>query len=243
MTLRSILSAVVGAVLSLSPAYATLADPPALLYDNGPTSFAYGIEMSAYQEAEDFVLPAPATLTGAKFWTIEGYGIRQTTLPFDGHVDYWLYPSVGGAPGATAIASGVGQAVARVDRGLQTKNYGQLEGYETSFDFESPVALPAGQPYFLALHVLATYPDANHHGEYYWATTDAPSYFAPSHGRYQQTGPWNDNSQSVPGVYGAGHLAFQVYGTVPEPTHIGLLMLLPALTRHRRCRTRARAHG
>jgi hypothetical protein len=211
----------------------------AVVFDNGGTTYGYGIEMSAYEQADDFKLTSAYSLTGARFWTIEGYGIRQTKFPFDGHIDYAFYPSVNGAPGATKVAGGVGQAVARTDTGLKDRFYGTLEGFEYSFDFEAPFLPVPGQTYFLGLHLLGSYPSISEHAEAYWSTSIGALQLSTSHGRPGGAGAWGDNGAGVTGVYGAGLLAFELNGAVaPEPGGAVALALgawLATMRRPRRC--------
>jgi autotransporter-associated beta strand protein len=195
---------------------------PVLTFDGGSTTYNYGIEMSGYQEADDFRFTSPCLVTGARFWSIEGYGFREHAKPFDGHLDYWLYPSVNGRPGPTALATGVAQVVSRQSTGTKSRFWGTMEGFEYRFDLLSPFQAEANQPYFLALHLLSSYPSPT--GEIYWASADGPIPGAPSWSRAAGTGVWSDNSQGVVGAYGAGHLAFQVYANpAPEPSTLALL--------------------
>jgi hypothetical protein len=205
-------------------------------FDNGSTSYNYGSEMAGFQQADDFWLSSDCYVTGARFWTIEGYGIRQNSIEFDGHINYWVYSSVNGQPG-DILSAGEAAVFSRVATGLKDRWWGSMYGYEYTFDLLTPFQAQADQHYFLALHLLNYYPDPN--GEIYWATADGPIPGASSYSRDGGIGTWTDNSQTVGGVYGAGHLAYQVYAeSIPEPSTLALLSMsalgLPAYARRRR---------
>ena len=74
-----------------------------MVYDNGGPNGASGNEMSAWLQAEDFVLSSDTHVTGVRFWTIESSGI------FDGSFAWSILSNTGGSPGV-AIASGVSTA-------------------------------------------------------------------------------------------------------------------------------------
>jgi hypothetical protein len=118
-----------------------------MIYDNGGTTYNLGFEMSSYQEADDFSLPSLGTITGATFWTTEGYGIRPNAKPFDGHIDYWIYPSVNGLPGSTALANGTATIVSRTARGLQQKWWGSMYAFEYDINLAQPVVVQANTSY------------------------------------------------------------------------------------------------
>ncbi len=186
------------------------------LYDNGGTTFNYGYEMSYSQIADDFKFSASCLVTGVKFWTTEGYSIRTNALPFDGHIDYWIYENIGGRPGSSPMASGTANVVSRTPVGLQNKWWGSMYSYEYAIDMVQPVLVQASTSYFLALHMLNQYPSPN--GEFYWATTDAG--IKGSTVCVKNPG-WSWNTVTQGYVY---DMAFQVYATqVPEPSVLVLL--------------------
>ncbi len=191
---------------------------PDYVFDNGSTSYAYGSEVAGFQEADDFWFTSPCYVTGARFWTMEGYGHRSGGIPFDGHLSYWVYSSLDGQPG-DVLCAGEARAFSRQPTG---RGWPDLDGYQYTFDLLTPFRVQPNQHYFLALHLLSYYPDPN--GEIYWVTADGPIRGAPSYRRDGGIGGWIDNSKGVGGVYGAGHLAFQVYAnSVPEPSTFALL--------------------
>lgn len=186
------------------------------IYDNGSTTFDYGSEVAGFQQADDFTVSTTSAVSGVRFWTTEGEGIRNGAVPFNGHIDYWIYSDVSAAPGSV-LAQGIGVSIDRLDLGVHNHWYGRMHRYQYSFEFEHPFLTGSGQRYFLSLHMLDHYPFPN--GEIYWATADGPTIGASSHRRDYGSGPWIDNSTGVGGVYGAGHLAFQLDGyVVPEPS-------------------------
>jgi len=212
-------------------------------FDGGTTTYQYGVEMSWAEEADDFVFPAQVALTGAKFWTQEGFPIRSNGRPFDGHIDYAIYPSINGVPGLVPLSIGVGQAISRQATGLHFD--GTLQGYEYSFAFQTQFQAQPNESYFLGLHMLSSYPDPG--GEFYWSTADGPIVGAPSYSRAHLGSTWFDNNASL-GYRGAGHFAFQVYAvSVPEPTSACLALLaaascVPVIGWHRRKQAARGAH-
>jgi len=192
-----------------------------VVYDNGSTTFDYGLEVAGFQVADDFIVDTPSLLTGARFWTVEGEGIRSGAVPFDGHIDYWVYDSELGYPNQQ-LATGVAASITRNDLGVHNHWYGTMRRFEYEISFATPIAVQPNTTYFFGLHLLETYPNPN--GEIYWSTADGFTLGLSSHSRDGGVGVWEDVSTTIPGVYGADHLAFQLYGTaVPEPSTLGLL--------------------
>ena len=92
-------------------------------------------------QAEDFLLSQPAAVGGARFWTLEGYGIRAGAKLFNDDLEYYVFSSVSGKPGA-ALAHGHANVVSRVDQGLHNGLGGTLRTFEYTFAFESPSTPP-----------------------------------------------------------------------------------------------------
>lgn len=206
-----------------------------VLFDGGPTLFASGLEMSQFLEADDFVVVPGGTVTGVRFWTLEGYGIRPGSLPFDGHIDYAFYLSENGTPAASPLFGGVATVLSRQQLGVQA-TFGLFK-YEYVLGFPTPLEATSNQQYFLALHFLDEYPGPV--GEFYWAVAEGPQRLSSSHGRYLGNPPWYRNSQSEWLIYNAGRFAYQILGT-PAPEPASSLMMVGALAlgvTHRRTRT------
>jgi hypothetical protein len=192
-----------------------------VVYNNGSPTYTYGIEISGLQEADDFVINSQTQILGVRFWTIEGYPFRANAKTFDGHLDYWIYDSLNNKPGANILATGVGQSIERIAEGKKLDIASEpLNGYQYTFYFQTPFTALPGTQYFLGLHLLNSYPVP--YGEMYWSTAPGPIPFAPSY-QYAGFNQWIDNSQTISGTYGSGHLAFQLI--VPEPSTLALLTL------------------
>jgi hypothetical protein len=187
------------------------------VFNNGGTNYGYGFEMSTYREADDFQFSSSCAITGAKFWTLEGYDRRGWAQPFDGHIDYWIYPAVNGQPGPLAMASGIAQSISRT-AGPQM---GDLNGFEYTIDLQQPVQVQSSTQYFLALHMLNYYPSPEY-GEFYWATTNSTFQGAPSYESYGSSGNWSHSR-----VYGDFDFAFELYAvSIPEPSTLAMLLTL-----------------
>jgi hypothetical protein len=232
-------------VLGCTCAISLGASTNTVIYDNGPRAY-YGHELSSFQVAEDFVLDTTMPIGGVRFWSLEGYGIRPNALPFDGHIDYWIYSEAGGKP-AALLESGVATNLTRIDQGIEDHGYEPLHNFENAFHFERSFEAIGGQRYFLALHMLDHYvtSDPLEYGEFYWASAEPPEVGFASHNRQQGVGPWTDNSQGPAGPGGAGHLAFQLLDGVPEPNGgmLGASACLLAIVVRHRTRTRQCSAG
>lgn len=218
---RLLLVALFAAGLNSSPIHASSGG--GVVFDNGAPTFSYGTEMSGFQVADDFLLPTQTEVSRVRFWSTEGYPYRTSTT-FDGHLDYWIYNAVNNSPGPTLLVQGVGQSVQRISHGLKY-NIGNepLTGFETVIDFEAPFIAQAGTQYYLALHLQNSYPSP--HDEMYWSTAPGSIPLGHAFGRSQGIGTWIDRGVGVGGVYGAGHLAFQIFGSpVPEPGSLSILL-------------------
>ncbi|MDQ6623444.1 MAG: hypothetical protein M3Y86_08165 [Verrucomicrobiota bacterium] len=169
-----------------------------LLYDNGPPDHMNGSEMTAWMEADDFVLSSDARVKGVKFWDFE------ISADFVGTIVWQIYTNQQGEPG-TLLYTGSISSIAHTPTGIIA--FGLREFVNT---FEIPPAdLPAGT-YWLALH---NGPLSNQVGDnVFWEAT-AQGDSLPSQGRSAPfTGRWFSNA--FPGL--PSDLAFQING-VPAP--------------------------
>jgi hypothetical protein len=182
------------------------------VFDNSPPDHLNGNNMGFAFQAEDFTLAASATLTGVRFWSLEGGN------PYRGSIAWSITRDAGSSPGA-ALASGVESAVTRTALG----SYLGLQEFRNDFTLGAPLALGPGS-YWLVLHNGApgNLGDPN---EFLWESTNANATRSGVE-RFANSGPWTTN--------GTEH-AFQI-SAVPEPTQVLLMMLgmtlLVCLKRH-----------
>jgi PEP-CTERM motif-containing protein len=150
--------------------------------------------MSAWLQAEDFVLSANTHVTGVRFWTIEASGV------FDGSFAWSILSNAGGSPG-TVLASGVSSAT----RTAQGSGCCGLNRFQN--DIGVNVNLLAGTTYWLSLH---NGPLSNtSYASVYWETTNGN---AISTGLEQSMGSsgWSGNGQEHA-------FALSSDASVPEP--------------------------
>jgi hypothetical protein len=128
-----------------------------VLYNNGAPNQANGNEMTAWIQAENFTLSAPATITDVRFWDGEGV--------YNGSITWQIYADAGGAPGAL-LYSGNTAADTRTLTGLNVAS--SFTEYQDDFSIGA-VALGAGT-YWLGLHngplSIVDY------DSFYWETTN-----------------------------------------------------------------------
>lgn len=189
----------VALLMALTPAFA------GVIYDNGGPNGANGNEMTAWLQAEDFVLAASATLTDVSFWSTETSGAYQ------GSISWQIYSDNAGVPGSV-LFSGSATPARTLDPAADCCGY--LTGWKNDFSV-GPIALLGGTTYWLGLHngPLST----TYRWDFYWATANLNS---------TATGQEQDLAYN-PGVWssdGYEH-AFNLSGPtgVPEPASLLLL--------------------
>ncbi len=201
---RNMLSAlaVVGALAIVPAAKADV------IYDNGAPNLANGNEMTQWIQSEDFSLLSSVSITGIKFWTIEG--------GFDGTINWSITnDDKSGEPGVS-LAGGTVAPSTRTSTGNSTF-FGDEFVYVLSI---AQLDLGPGL-YHLLLHNGPLTNDTR--SEFYWETTD---------GNGTQTGledetPFGDASW----VNNGQEHAFQLLGgtdngggnDVPEPGTLAML--------------------
>jgi len=185
-------------------------------YDNGAPNQANGNEMTAWIQAEDFLLGSSTTLTGVRFWDVE------QAPSYQGSITWQIYDDGGGMPG-TSLYSGTASPIHSATGNVL------FFGNEFQNDFGLPnIALGAGT-YWLALHngPLTTM----NRLEFYWETTDPNSTLSAQEDPAPFIEDWSSNGQEH---------AFQLFGetgaaAVPEPTTMLLVGTgLAAAIRQRR---------
>ena len=123
-----------------SPAAATI------IYDNGGPNRDATDEMTEWVQAEDFSVASATTLRGAHFWTVE-------IGAWDGTLTWYVFADNSGLPGST-LATGNGKNVLKTATGNLV--FGEPQ-YEYSFDFDNPLALTGGTPYWFGLHLSSDF--------------------------------------------------------------------------------------
>lgn len=210
---RSTILALAALLCAAAPASAQV------VYDNGGPNGQGGNEMTAWAQAEDFSLAAPATIGAVRFW-----GVERDASSYQGSI-FWAILANDGAQPGSVLASGL----ATPDRVAAGSTY---FGTRYQYDFSiAPLALSDGV-YWLALHngPLAT----ESREELYWETTGTNATLRGMETQLPDTDGWSSN--------GSEH-AFLLSGAqqsvVPEPgtvmlTATGLLGLGLGVSRRRR---------
>jgi hypothetical protein len=177
----------------------------AQVYDNGAADYANGNEMTAWLQAEDFVLGANASVGSATAGLLDFTG--GSFGNWDGGLQWFIFNDAGGIPGAI-VASGKGSNVVVNYVGTPAG----FDSYELSFDFGTGVALTAGTQYHFGLHMANDYATRR---DIYWATTG-----------FNATNPGTESSGGTMNNWlgnGFEH-AFALYA-VPAPSALALLGL------------------
>jgi hypothetical protein len=126
-------------------------DVPWVVYDNGASIHSGGTPVSYFIAADNFVLPVATNLIGASVDVSDGPADQNRR--WDGTVEWWLFSHFFSLPGSL-IASGTGVNVE--PRNIVESPGGDRE-FTVDFDFGEEIALPAGQTFWLALHMQADY--------------------------------------------------------------------------------------
>jgi hypothetical protein len=123
------------------------------VFDQGPVQPAGGVR-SVFWNADDFILPTSASLSGATFNL--GYDVRPGFAPAP-EINYELYTDNAGTPGAIFQS---GTATARVtDLGLNNDSTYRFNAW--AFDFSAAVQALAGVRYWIGVQQPADVALAN----------------------------------------------------------------------------------
>ena len=190
--------------------------PGAVIFDNGGPNQVYGVNMSAFQVAEDFTLGGTSDLTNIRFWTIQ-----SAANDYLGTLAWEVYADAPGSPGSL-LQSGTASPAAGVT------GQSALGGAYLEYVYDIPVSFQLGAgTYWVALNnsPLNTVAPT----EMLWSTTTNSTGGSSMY----KDGQW------VSAVY---DLAFRIDGTavtsapVPEPGTFALLgggLAFAALLRRR----------
>lgn len=178
-----------------------------IVYDNGAPNLQNGNEMTAWIQAEDFMLGTNTLITDVHFWTIE-----QTALGgYAGSIWYGIYLDAGGAPNlGNPLVEGflAGANLTRTSTGRVALGYDE---YYYSFDIV-PFMAQASVTYWIGLHNGPIGNDAR--AEVYWETTDPNGTVTGNEDFLPPAGNgWANNFQEH---------AFQLT-SIPEPSSLLLM--------------------
>jgi hypothetical protein len=136
-------------LIQLDRALATLG-LPMVVYDNGASTHSGGTAVGHFIAADDFTLRFATNVTGASVDVSDG---PDQNRRWDGTVEWWLFDRYASLPG-NLIASGTGVNVEQRD--IVESPLGSRK-FTVDFDFGEEIALPAGETFWLALHMQADY--------------------------------------------------------------------------------------
>jgi hypothetical protein len=173
-----------------------------IVVDNSPPDHLTGNNLGFAFQAEDFSLASGATVTGIRFWSLEGDSAYRGRISWSITATRRL-----DAPGAV-VAAGTQGSVSRTALG----SYDGLQEYRNDFALSAPLTLGPGT-YWLVLHngVPGNLGDPN---EFLWESTAGNNTLRGVE-RFGHSGPWSTT--------GTEH-AFQV-SAVPEPAQVLMLLL------------------
>lgn len=182
-----------------------------IVFTNGPTSLGNSHEMTAWVQAENFVLPTRTLIDGILFHAV----IATFGAGYEGSITYLIYSDSGGAPDAV-LHSGTANPVP-----VATGNFGVLSTdypeYILSFAI-TPFLVEADTQYWLGLH----------NGPLSHQTRDQFYWVAAEHGA--SSGPRGIGDPApFEGSFTDSTLDehyFQLTGTaVPEPSTLSMVAL------------------
>lgn len=150
---RSIFSPAAAAALALAASLQAGA-APTVLYEQSDFGIGTGPEAAQLLSANDFVLAAPASITGFKVWMKDGNaafgggdGVADGVFrSFSGILSWYFFADAGDAPGAL-VASGNAVAPAIVDTGVDTV-LDVDDIFEITVDLPVEIAFAAGRGWF-----------------------------------------------------------------------------------------------
>jgi hypothetical protein len=126
-------------------------DLPLAVYDNGASTHSGGAAVGHLIAADDFLLDVATHVSGASVDVSDGPA--DMNRRWDGTVEWWLFDDAAGVPGSL-IAFGTGVNVKQ--RNIVESALG-FRDFTVDFDFGEMIPLPAGERFWLALHMLADY--------------------------------------------------------------------------------------
>ena len=129
-----------------------------LIFNGGDPDQLSAVEMTNYEEADDFTLSKRSVIASVRFWTLES-GV------WDGSTQYAIYQDSAGSPGSVVASGSV--MVSRTLTGLTGAV--SLTEYLNEFDLPSPITLDPGT-YWLGLHMSA---DCVTNDGVFWETTSS----------------------------------------------------------------------
>lgn len=134
------------------------------VFSNGPADpvSGSGREMSAWIQADDFLLTSDTVLTGASLqWFTLGAGLK----PWDRTIDWYVFKDQDGTPGDLLASGGALNVLSEFD------GAGTYSWYTTTFDFDTPVPVVASRRYWFGLHFASDFD----RDDLYWADSTTGS--------------------------------------------------------------------
>lgn len=160
-----------------------------------------GREMSAWIQADDFMLSGDTALTGASMQ----WFTTNRLASWDRSINWFVFEDLAGAPGPL-LASGSAVNVLTDSEGRT--NY---DRYSTSFDFDTSVGVEGGTRYWFGLHMAADFGSNDH---LYWADSTTSTFNAT----YESLGGSMNNWVDVSG-------SDRAFALVPSPGLVPMLTL------------------
>ncbi len=203
---RTALFPISAVLLAASSAFA---DP--VVFSNGAADIDHGSgrEMTAWMQADDFMLSHDTTVTGM---AMQWFTLDRLSS-WDHTIQWTIFADLAGAPGSVVGQGGALNVLTEFD-GARV-----YDRYTTSFEFDAPVALAAGTKYWLGLHFSANF----NRDDLYWADSVDGQL---GHSMESLGGTLN-NWMDVSGMDRA-------FSLIPSPGPVGLAACAGLLTARRR---------
>lgn len=143
--------------------------PPIVVYDNGVSTHSGGSAVGHFIAADDFVLSVATDITGASVDVSDGPADQNRR--WDGTVEWWLFDDNAGLP-ANLIDSGTGENIEW--RNVIETSSGYRD-FTVDFEFGTEIEVPAGERFWLALHMQADFSRLSVFWDFQASTVGHPS--------------------------------------------------------------------
>ncbi|MBF2066811.1 MAG: PEP-CTERM sorting domain-containing protein [Calothrix sp. C42_A2020_038] len=189
--------------------------PSTVFFDNGAPSLTAGREMTAWIQAEDFVVSQDTLLSSVQFWTVE-----EPDAVWDETINYFLFQDIDGKPDTQPFVSGLGVKVQKQATNRSLYNF--YNEFKYLFDLEKPIPIAANTTYWLGLHLSKNFDRDG----IYWEVTDT-GFGINGMSAYQgELNNWSRSSAPVERAFILISKSNTDSRQVPEPsTLVGLLLV------------------